>query len=643
VSPRFPTARIDLPRSLFRFSTLFLALVIGISVIPVVGFVVGTGLDPSWGLGLHMAHAQNLAFGRDVMWTFGPLGFLVAPTMAYPVTGLLAFWFRLPVFTAIAWLVLRQLRSLCEGLIGWRTRVGAGLCVVVAFPITWLLIGSLGGGGNIIVAIYVIAAAFAVRAVLTDATVSARALGFTAVASALALLIRFDTGLVGVLLTLLVALDRKVALRRVAALLGVFLTTVIVSWVLLGQPISTLWPYVYGSIELGRGYGGGMAWSAHSSWTAPASIVAVIVTALSVACSGKVRRLSVFGICALAGLALTTFQQSFGRYDSGHVLRLIVLCSAITLLFLTRRSVIPSALTIVILLVVGMSLNDVGQPFPKLGWPRGEVPFAHPTTGFRYAWRTAEFTLSSSRRNERIKREHDRLGPMLAIPENVRAVARGKTIHVDPLEASAVWIYGWKWRPLPVFQTYQANTPVLDRLNARALTSESTGRAPQVILSQNTAIDGRVPRWTPPESMLAMVCWYQPAASGGGWTAWTRRSSSACGASARLPTEFVPGSAPETLVVAHFRRDVSALRKLRDTPLLLGVNGGPSVSRVTAALAGGPHIVHVPTCLAALIPTDGGFDVSDLLPTALPSTVQAVEYESIPYTCDEAEVEGEVR
>jgi hypothetical protein len=612
-------------------------------VIPVVGFVVGTGLDPSWGLGLHMAHAQNLAFGRDVMWTFGPLGFLVAPTMAYPVTGLLAFWFRIPVFTAIAWLVLRQLRTLCEGLIGWRARVATGVSIVLAFPITWLLIGSLGGGGNIIVAIYVIAATFAVRAVLTDTTISARALGFAAVASAFALLIRFDTGLVGVLLTLLVALDRKVGWQRVIALLGMFVLTVIGVWVLLGQPISTLGPYVYGSVELGRGYGGGMAWSAHSSWTTPASIVAVVTTALSVAFSGRVRRLSIFGICALAGLALTTFQQSFGRYDSGHVLRLIVLCSAIVLLFATRRSFIPSALTMAFLLVVGLSLNDVGQPFPKLGWPRGEVPFAHPTTGFRYAWRTVEFTLSGARRNERIKREHDRLGPMLAIPENVRAVARGKTVHVDPLEASAVWIYGWKWRPLPVFQTYQANTPMLDRLNARALTSSSPTRAPQVVLTQNTAIDGRVPRWTPPESMLAMVCWYQPAASGGGWTAWTRRSSSGCGVPTRLPTTFIPGSAPETLVVARFPRDVSAFRKLRDTPLLFGVNGGAAVSRVAAALADGPHIVHVPTCLAALIPTDGGFDVTDLIPTSLPSTVQAVEYESIPYECDQAKVEGEVR
>lgn len=625
--PRFPsrTAIWD------RVFLVVASIIVGISVIPVVGFVAGTGLDPSWGLGLHTAHAERLSFGRDVMWTFGPLGFLVSPTMAYRVTGLAAFWVRLPAFAGVAWLVLTRLRAVVPAERSHVQRVMAlAACLASAFPITWLLVGALGGGGNIIVALYVIAAAFAVRALLTDSEVSQRALASAAVASALALLVRFDTGLVGFLLTLLVALDRKVGWQRLVRLAALFLSTVLVTWVLLRQPISTLIPYAYGSIELGRGYGGGMAWSAHSSWTTLASVGVVVAMVVAVGFSRSLRRPSIFGVLALLGLALTTFQQSFGRYDSGHVLRLVVLCASVVLLFVTRRNLAVSALSMVFLVVTGMSLNDVGQPFPRFGWPRGEVPFAHPTTGFRYAWRTVEFTVSGTRYSGRVKREHDRLGPLQAIPENVRAIARNKTVHVDPLETSAVWIHGWKWRPLPVFQTYQANTPMLDRLNARVLTDSR--RAPQVIVSQNTAIDGRVPRWTPPESMVALVCWYSPEASGGGWTAWTRRPASACGPATAL-ADLSPGDQPDTLVVARFKRNISVLRQLRDTPLLFGVNGGPPVSRVTAALAGGPHIVHVPTCLATAFGPDAGFDPADLIPTALPDSVTGVEYEAIPFRC----------
>ncbi len=174
---------------------------------------------------------------------------------------------------------------------------------------------------------------------------------------------------------------------------------------------------------------------------------------------------------------------------------------------------------------------------------------------------------------------------------------------------------------------------MLDQLNADALSRASDRNAPQVILSQNTAIDGRVPRWTPPSSVLAIVCWYTPAASGGGWTAWTRRPLSACGTPAAVTGDFLAGTASEEIVVARFRRNVSALGKLRDTPLLFGINGGPPVSRVTAALADGPHIFRVPPCLVALIPADGGFDTRDLIPTALPGSVVSVAYESIPYSC----------
>src|ERR1700761_3460714 len=36
----------------------------------------GPGLDPSWNAGLAMAVDQGLHFGREVVFTYGPLGFL---------------------------------------------------------------------------------------------------------------------------------------------------------------------------------------------------------------------------------------------------------------------------------------------------------------------------------------------------------------------------------------------------------------------------------------------------------------------------------------------------------------------------------------------------------------------------------------
>ena len=57
------------------------------------------GLDGSWRLGLSLAAQQGLHFGTDVVFSYGPLGFLAEPNLVYPlgvalgiVYGLLIMW-----------------------------------------------------------------------------------------------------------------------------------------------------------------------------------------------------------------------------------------------------------------------------------------------------------------------------------------------------------------------------------------------------------------------------------------------------------------------------------------------------------------------------------------------------------------------
>src|SRR3990170_8837757 len=39
-----------------------------------------SGLDPSWRIGLNMAMMKNFQFGQDIVYNFGPLGYLFQPT-----------------------------------------------------------------------------------------------------------------------------------------------------------------------------------------------------------------------------------------------------------------------------------------------------------------------------------------------------------------------------------------------------------------------------------------------------------------------------------------------------------------------------------------------------------------------------------
>lgn len=53
--------------------TAIAALALCLSIIPINASMPGAGLDESWPYALNEAVAHHLVFGRDVLFTFGPL------------------------------------------------------------------------------------------------------------------------------------------------------------------------------------------------------------------------------------------------------------------------------------------------------------------------------------------------------------------------------------------------------------------------------------------------------------------------------------------------------------------------------------------------------------------------------------------
>ncbi len=65
--------------------------------------LVSTGLDGSWQLALTEAHLAGLAFGKDIVFTYGPLGYLAAGSAVWSAyRGMVAFAFALAVLCALA-------------------------------------------------------------------------------------------------------------------------------------------------------------------------------------------------------------------------------------------------------------------------------------------------------------------------------------------------------------------------------------------------------------------------------------------------------------------------------------------------------------------------------------------------------------
>ena len=59
-------------------------------------------IDSSAHAGLQMAATQRLDFGSEIVFTYGPLGFLHVPELVYPTTLRIAFAYALAIHAALA-------------------------------------------------------------------------------------------------------------------------------------------------------------------------------------------------------------------------------------------------------------------------------------------------------------------------------------------------------------------------------------------------------------------------------------------------------------------------------------------------------------------------------------------------------------
>ncbi|HJX47894.1 MAG TPA: hypothetical protein VJ375_08610, partial [Gaiellaceae bacterium] len=89
-----------------------LAVALGCFTFPIPQIIPSPGVDASWQAGLELAQDQGLHFGRDILFTYGPLGFLTATPLFVVWTGLAALAFALLVQVLLCRTLLHVTRDL---------------------------------------------------------------------------------------------------------------------------------------------------------------------------------------------------------------------------------------------------------------------------------------------------------------------------------------------------------------------------------------------------------------------------------------------------------------------------------------------------------------------------------------------------
>lgn len=552
------------------------ALVLALSLFtwPILNYTPAPGLDPSWQGGLQHAFVKGLQFGDEIVFTYGPLGFLGVQQIFYFVPAALAFAAIGMVHVCAAATYLYFLRRFLP------TWVAA----LVAFPLL-LLTAMTSSVGYIPIVPFGLVAIWSVDLVLGSFEPSDRrwwsiSAGLMIAATGL-LLVKLNVGVFAIVIVAgAVAVSAlrwsrwtcdgttaptwlQAALRAgVAGGAGIAVSgaLIIVMWLLLGQSLSNLAEYLRTAISIASGYSTAMNVSDPArGWDffAAGAIGAVLAFAIwGKTAELRVRgdRLATFSVATVYLIYVVflfgAFKQGFVRHDAVHMAMFYV--SALLGLIpvadgLGRRKGV-------------ISLGFFGLLIlSTIGVPSVESAMIQPIDRAKAALVEARIFMVPSRRNAFIEEHRDAARASYGLPNEVVAAIEGRQVNVLPYEANVAWAYAeLGWAPSPIFQWYAAYTQILDKRNAEHL--DKIGA--DLILWENMAfrVDGRNLIWDSPNAALALICNYHLISASAKWSLLERRNESVCGAarltevpSARFGEPVtIPEAAAGTMLLASF-------------------------------------------------------------------------------------------
>lgn len=416
-------------------------------------------LDSSWMIGLHEAVKRGFVFGRDVGFTYGPLGYILFPLnegTAPTVSSLLLLALYATWWISVA-LIVSRLQSYGKVLVFMVGTLGFGIAGQREFLCTPSII-LLATSGFL---------------VLAQVRQRPRWALPSAILTAVGLLSKFNIGIacLGSFLAYLVLGPCRVTLRQ-AALQGVMLIVLlavmlVVLFRAINGPLLILPDYVMTYWWMASGYSSQMTLTADSAYESLVLILAwgVAVFLLIPLLDRSTRGCYASLLSILALPLFLTYKSAIVRSDNSHMNAGIATFLALLCLLLPAemgnqgrvlfRLLIP-ALTLGFTIT---SCSDTRDSFGPLSMFLVDGP-RHVADLF--GWERVQTSLRTA---FDAFREHE------ALPASDLSYIRGASVDVYPWDISLVVANRLQWSPRYVLQSYQAFHPTLDAMGMSTITA----------------------------------------------------------------------------------------------------------------------------------------------------------------------------
>ena len=484
------------PRSRPAAAACWLVLVL--FLFPGVGSTLGRGLDASWAYAVNALPFTARLPGRDVAFTYGPLGWLVAPA------GL----GRHVLFTLLFWLGMHALFAVALGrvLLARRRADGFGALAFAGLLLASHMLGLGADYGLVLTLGLLLAPELA-------AEKPRRVPWAPALAATLAVvfgLIKLSFGLSAVALLgsfcLLAFLRRLPGRGRLLlAMAGGLAAALAVAVPLLFEGPGNAWRWLGLEGELTRGYAAGMGQPAPPAELAAGLLALAFVAGLFVQARAKGAANGAAGLWALFLLPVGLgFQHGFLRGDLTHTVAFfpfVLGVVALGLLFARRPAERRAAGVAALLLLLLSTASALRFGVPAV------VSRFDVLLGLQ-GCRNLAAALHPAALQRRVARDQERALAPSRLPEDFVAPVRAAGLGVDvlPWELSYLPANGLRWVPSPTLQLYATLTRRLDALAARHFAGPA---GPDLLLVAGGNIDERDLLWDTPETWRALLASYE--------------------------------------------------------------------------------------------------------------------------------------
>lgn len=453
-------------------------------------------LDSSWAAVLTYAAARHLQFGRDIIFSYGPLGHLIQSIYSSKL-----FLTEVAANVAISVSYVAMLFVLSSRLGPTRR-----LCFVVG-----ACFGALLSWQTMFQFFIVMSGWVAFEAGRPNRLLLIPALLFVAIAALVKATLLFFALLIVSCGLINLALRRN--LGRFVLTFVLFTLLLLATWCLAGQNISNIPSYIASSFEILRGYSSAMSLPPRPIILA-LGVAAFVVAALQIA-SALVRHRNAqaawyISIILFAALFLA-WKLGFTRADA-HTLDFfsyaVVSVLAIPVFYSgpatgKARAFDWTLILVVILCALFATRDQIAGPTTAIG-PYLRDRLARNITTLLNLGRVSREYAESMRRDAK----------PLELP-HIKELVGHDRVDVFGVEQAVAIANDLNYVPRPVFQPYTVYTPALVRINSQFYRSS---RAPEYVIFKLTPIDSHAPAMEDPDVFLFLAQHYRPVLAENGYS-----------------------------------------------------------------------------------------------------------------------------